>query len=83
MRAWKCEKCGHIEVYEPKKDATASESPSVTSYDEIIRSIKNAPLTYLPAILMNTIEMCIKRKVFVSGDKLVDVVGKVVKKAES
>lgn len=48
-------------------------------YIEIIDAIKNAPLTQLPAILIAVVETCIKRKVFISNDKLVNTVNKVIK----
>lgn len=51
-------------------------------YGEIIRVIKEAPLTQLPAILMTTVETCVERKVFVDGSNLIKIVSKVVKKVE-
>jgi hypothetical protein len=68
-----------LEGYNSNKE-TVSNPASVACYDEIIGAIKNAPLTQLPAILMNTVEACIERNVFISGDRLVDVVGKIVKR---
>jgi len=53
---------------------------NVVGYDEIIKIISGAPLTYLPAILLITVETCLSRNVFIDGATLVDIVKKVVYK---
>ena len=57
--------------------------PAKTGYDEIVKSIKDAPLTYLPAILITAVKTCIDRGVFTSGEALIKTVRNVVEKHKS
>lgn len=61
----------------------AGTSAEVPGYDEIVGVIKEAPVTYLPALLLNTVETCLARGVFVNGTTLTEVVAKIVAKYES
>jgi len=47
-------------------------------YEEIIKAIQEAPLTYITAIMIKAIEEAKKRKVFVSDEVMKDVIARII-----
>lgn len=50
-----------------------------TSYEEIVRSIKEAPMTYMPALLSEILESCVKKKCFIDKNRMMDFIDKRVR----
>ena len=49
------------------------------TYEEIIEVINDAPESYLPALLVHIVEICVQRKVFTSRNTLLTTINNVVR----
>jgi len=42
----------------------------LTGYDKLVRDIEDAPISFLPALLLKIVETCVKKKVFASKESM-------------